>query len=231
MVGVATVLLWARRRAQVVGTAMVLAVLWAGLLLTLSQSSFAALLLGLLVLGGARWSPRGAVAVAVAALAVGAVLVVAASGPLHIDLNDSKGTDAATSGRVDLVKGGLRLFGDKPVEGYGSGAFSRAYRRAEKGSQEKAVSASHTIPITVAAEQGVGGLALYLALLVCAFVTLLRGVRDEPVRAAIAAAFAALVLHTWSYASFLEDPLSWSLLGIGLALALVPRHRRRPEPA
>jgi hypothetical protein len=28
------------------------------------------------------------------------------------------------------------------------------------------------------------------------------------------------VLHTWSYASFLEDPLTWALLGIGLALAL-----------
>jgi O-antigen ligase len=128
---------------------------------------------------------------------------------------------------VDLVKGGLRLFENKPVVGYGSGAFSRAYRQAENGSQEKAVSASHTIPITVAAEQGVGGLLIYVAVLVAAFTTLLRGVRGDPVRAAIAAAFAALVLHTWSYASFLEDPLSWALLGAGLALALVPRHRRR----
>ena len=229
MIGVASVLLWARRPREVWVTAAILAVLWAGLLLTLSQSSFAALLLGLLVLAGARWSPRGAVGVGVAALVVGAVLVLAAPGALHIDLNSSKSTDEATSGRVDLVKGGLRLFGDKPLEGYGSGAFSRAYRRAEKGSQEKAVSASHTIPVTVAAEQGVGGLLLYLALLVSAFTMVLRGSRGDPVRAALAAAFAALVLHTWSYASFLEDPLSWSLLGVGLAFALIPRHRRRPD--
>ena len=59
-----------------------------------------------------------------------------------------------------------------------------------------------------------------------------------PVRAAVAAAFAALVLHTWSYASFLEDPLTWALLGVGLALALAVRaadrasapRRRRAVP-
>jgi hypothetical protein len=28
-----------------------------------------------------------------------------------------------------------------------------------------------------------------------------------------------LVLHTWTYADFLEDPITWTLLGIGVALA------------
>jgi O-antigen ligase len=125
----------------------------------------------------------------------------------------------------------VNLFADKPLEGYGSGGFSRAYRRAEKGSAEKAVSASHTIPVTVAAEQGLPGLLVYIALLVASMAVLLRGIRGDPVRAAIAAAFAGLVLHTWSYASFLEDPLTWALLGMGLALSLVPRHRRPRVPA
>ena len=40
----------------------------------------------------------------------------------------------------------------------------------------------------------------------------------------IAAGFTALVLHTWLYASFLEDPMTWTLLGVGVALA------RRPRP-
>ena len=84
------------------------------------------------------------------------------------------------------------------------------------------MSASHTIPVTVAAEQGAPGLLVYLALLVAGFLLLFRGVRGDPVRAAVAAAFAALVLHTWSYAAFLEDPLTWALLGVGLALALAP---------
>ena len=38
-------------------------------------------------------------------------------------------------------------------------------------------------------------------------------------RIAIAACFAALVLHTWTYADFLEDPFTWTLLAIGVACA------------
>jgi O-antigen ligase len=231
MLGVATVLIWSRTPRDVWGSAAVLAVLWAGLVLTLSQSSFAALLLGLLVLAGARWSPRWALGVGAAALVVGALFVLVAPSSVRLDLNSSKSADTATSGRYDLVKGGVDLFADKPLQGYGSGAFSRAYRRAEKGSAEKAVSASHTIPITVAAEQGLPGLLVYIALLVAGFGVMLRGIRDDPVRAALAASFVALVLHTWSYASFLEDPLTWALLGAGLALSLVPRSRRRPAAA
>jgi O-antigen ligase len=231
MLGVATVLIWSRNPRDVWGSAAVLTVLWAGLVLTLSQSSFAALLLGLLVLAGARWSPRWALGVGAAALVVGALFVLVAPSSVRLDLNSSKSADTATSGRYDLVKGGVDLFADKPLQGYGSGAFSRAYRRAEKGSAEKAVSASHTIPITVAAEQGLPGLLVYIALLVAGFGVMLRGIRDDPVRAALAASFVALVLHTWSYASFLEDPLTWALLGAGLALSLVPRSRRRPAAA
>jgi len=249
MLGVTTVLLWARRPRDVAGAAVVLAVLWAGLVLTLSQSSFAALLLGLLVLAALRWDPRYALGAGVAALAVGAVFVLAVPHSIRLDLGNSKSADTATSGRYDLVKGGVNLFADAPLDGHGSGSFSRAYRRAEKGSAERAVSASHTIPITVAAEQGIPGLALYVALVVTGLVVVLRGARGDPVRAAVAAAFAAIVLHTWSYASFLEDPLTWALLGIGLALWLggagrghvtggagppavsSPRSRRRPAAA
>jgi O-antigen ligase len=229
MIGLAALLIWSTRPRDVWGVTVVLAILMAGLVLTLSQSSFAALLLGLLVLAGARWSPRWAVGVGAAALVIGAVFVLAAPSSVRLDLSSSKGADTATSGRYDLLKGGVNLFADKPLAGYGSGAFSRAYRRAEKGSAERAVSASHTIPITVAAEQGLPGLLVYIALLVASLTALLRGVRGDPVRAAIAAAFAALILHTWSYASFLEDPLTWALLGVGLALSLIPRRRRRPE--
>jgi hypothetical protein len=39
------------------------------------------------------------------------------------------------------------------------------------------------------------------------------------VRAAVAAAFIALVVHTLLYAAFLEDPLAWALLALGTALA------------
>jgi len=51
-------------------------------------------------------------------------------------------------------------------------------------------------------------------------------------RVVIAACFAALVLHTFAYADFLEDPMTWTLLGIGVARvraspAAEPREQRR----
>ena len=58
-----------------------------------------------------------------------------------------------------------------------------------------------------------------MALLVAAFAVLFRGAGRSPPRIALAACFAALVLHTWTYADFLEDPITWTLLGIGVALA------------
>ena len=45
-----------------------------------------------------------------------------------------------------------------------------------------------------------------MALLVLAFRRLLRGARGVPARAAIAAGFAALVLHTWLYAAVPGGP-------------------------
>ena len=59
------------------------------------------------------------------------------------------------------------------------------------------------------------GLAVYFALLVAAFAVLFRGAGRSPPRIAIAACFAALVLHTWTYADFLEDPFTWTLLASG----------------
>jgi O-antigen ligase len=226
MLGVTTAVLWTSRRRDVLIGAAVLAWLWAGLITSFSQSSIAALLLGLAVLAAWRWSVRASIYVGLVVLAVAAGVVVAAPRRLHIGLKGSGGsTNNATSGRSKLVTQGLELFADRPLEGYGSGSFPLEYRRHNHVSSESATSASHTIPVTVAAEQGILGLALYLALLAAAFGVLFSGAGRSPPRIAVATCFAALVLHTWTYADFLEDPLTWTLLGIGTALALV---RGRP---
>ena len=103
------------------------------------------------------------------------MIVFAFPSALRLDLGDSRSLDAATSGRADLMRGGLELARDKPVAGWGSGSFRDEYRAHEHASGREATSASHTIPITVAAEQGLIGLAAYLALLVLAFRRLLSG--------------------------------------------------------
>jgi O-antigen ligase len=223
MIATTTVVLWTRaRREQLIG-AGVLAWLMVGLVTSFSQSSIAALLLGLAVLAAWRWDVRGTVYVSVALAAVAAVVVAVAPSSLHFGLKGSGGSaNNATSGRAKLVSGGLQLFADRPLTGYGAGSFETEYKRHGGGTAENATSASHTIPITVAAEQGVLGLALYVALIVVALMTLFRGAGRSPPRIAIAACFAALVLHTWVYADFLEDPLTWTLLGLGVALAARP---------
>lgn len=229
MLAITTVLVWTRRPRVVWGLAAVLAVLWAGLVLTFSQSSFTALLVGLAVLAALRWNPRIAIGVVGVLAVIGIGVVLVAPGAINLNTGSSEGLDNATSGRYDLIEGGVRLAADKPFGGSGAGSFSRAYRREETASAQQAVSASHTIPITVAAEQGVPGLAAYLALLVLAFWRLARGAREEPARVYVLAAFTGLLVHTLLYAAFLEDPLTWALLGIGTALAA--REPVAPEPA
>jgi O-antigen ligase len=197
-----------------------LAWLLVGLVTSFSQSSIAALLLGLAVLAAWRWSVVWTVYVSAAVLALAALVLLLAPASLHFGLKGSSGsTNNATNGRSSLVSGGLELFAKRPLEGYGSGAFETEYKRHSHADAQSATSASHTIPVTIAAEQGILGLAVYAALLLSAFIVLFRGAGRSPPRMAIAACFAALVLHTWTYADFLEDPFTWTLLAIGVALA------------
>ena len=195
-----------------------LAVMWACLLLTLSRTSLAALLLGMAVLAALRWKPSRALVAAVVVIVVGAAAVAASPHTFGLE----QGFQGVSGGRGGLISGGVSLFADRPGWGWGSGSFVHEYR-AHNPNLDTTLAASHTIPITVAAEQGLIGLAVYVALVVCAFTVVLRRSRGDPVHSAIAAAFTALVFHTMLYANFLEDPTTWALLAVGAALAATPR--------
>jgi O-antigen ligase len=229
MVLIAAAMMWEPRRRQVLTATAVLLVLWLGLVGSVSQSSLVALLAGLVVVCAARFSARVTAAGATLVVIAAVVVAVAAAGRLHLSLSDTSSANNATGGRVDLVKGGVNLFGDRPVWGFGSGSFSCEFLRQVASSRTTACGArpepgvtsdSHTTPITVAAEQGAIGLLAYVGLLLAAIATLARGgIRGSPVRVAILAAFIALVIHTWAYADFLEDPITWALLAVGAVLA------------
>src|SRR5690606_21019742 len=120
------------------------------------------------------------------------------------------------------------MFLDRPLTGFGSGSFAERFREREDVSSEDAATASHTIPITVAAEQGVLGLGAYALVLWAAFGVLLRGARAAPARTFVVAALAALVFHTLLYAAFLEDPITWTLLGAGIGLSVSAASGERP---
>ncbi len=213
MILLAAVLLHGRRERAQLSAALALAVLWGGLVLTLSRSSLGALLVGLGTLAALRWRVSRALVVAVAVVALAAAAV--AISPRTFGLN--QGLNGASSGRASLIGGGISLFAASPVWGHGSASFVNEYSSHHRASQTLA--ASHTIPVTVAAEQGLIGELAYLALVVVAAAGLIRGARSDPARAAIAAAFLALVFHTLLYADFLEDPVTWAVLGVGVALA------------
>ena len=242
-------LLWAKERRTLGLLTGLVAVLWFGLVPTFSQSSFAALLAGLAVLAALRWSWRWTLA-AVGAGAILAMVIVLFAGGISKLSPDRFNVD--TGGRANLVSGGTDLFAQRPIWGYGSGSFPRAYRE-HIATKKAPVSVSHTEPITVAAEQGLIGLAAYAALLIAALWTMSRGLHwgagrggplselvstsrkgpvrppqcgfeegTTPARAAVLATFVALLLHTMAYAGFYEDPITWALLAVGASLAAFP---------
>jgi len=202
-------------------------VLWGALILSFSQSSIAALLVGLGVLAALRFGLRPVIGVGAVVAVIGLVVILAAPGLIHLNTGSSRSIDKATSGRVDLMRGGLRMFTDRPLFGFGSGAFSKQFRKREGTGRRQAASASHTIPITVAAEQGVPGLAAYAAVIVASFGLMFTGLgrlreRAPPprlvTRAYLAAAYSGLVLHTLLYAAFLEDPITWTLIAVAIVV-------------
>jgi len=164
-------LLWTRERKMLALLTALIALLWIGLVPTFSQSSFAALLAGLVVLAALRWSLRWTVIAAVAGVAL-TMLIVTLAGSFSFDR-----INIDTSGRANLVSGGVHLFSQRPIYGYGSGSFPKAYRKHVK-TRKAPVSVSHTEPITVAAEQGLVGLAFYWALVVTALWTMSDGLRS-----------------------------------------------------
>ncbi|MBK5230302.1 MAG: O-antigen ligase family protein [Thermoleophilia bacterium] len=231
MLTVAALMIYTKRTSRVFAAAAVLAVLWAGLVLTLSQSSFAALLAGLVVLAAMRWNTRRVLTVTGVIAFAGLTFALAVPSVSGIDLRNSRSAETTTSGRFDLVTGGVKLWGERPLVGHGSGGFAAAFERgslaADSAFGSPTTTKSHTAPLTVAAEQGALGLAVFLALLWTAFSAVYRraGADGQPgvvARAAVAAAFTALFVHSLAYAALFEDPLSWMLLGMAVSLAAIP---------
>src|SRR6185503_19311876 len=105
--------------------------------------------------------------------AVAAVLVVLFAGGSSVSISR---INIDTSGRANLVSGGIHLFAQRPIYGYGSGSFAKAYRQHVE-THKAPVSVSHTEPITIAAEQGILGVAAYLALVLTALWTMAAGLR------------------------------------------------------
>jgi O-antigen ligase len=191
----------------------IVAFLFAGLYFSYSQSSFVALFAVTfavaLVGAGRRLRILLLVCAVVATLAAAAVAAEAVGGRSARDV---------TSGRSRLVSVTLNAFEARPIAGVGVGGQPRASaKESEKGSASR--NASHTTPLTVLAEGGVVGFALYIwTLAAVAWALLLVTRRDRTLGIGLAAVFLALVVHSLLYAGFFEDPLTWGVLGVAAAV-------------
>jgi len=226
----ALVLVGLRVRLLAVGIAAI-AVMWAGLLFSFSQSSFAALLAGTLAAATYAWRWRAAAVLAL--LAVALVATAFATPQVRTKLLDESraGLNAATSGRAGLVSNGLKIAADHPLLGVGTGGFKRAYadRTGLQGRDPKKA-ASHSTPVTVAAETGIPGLALLAWLGFASLGSAFRPQGRSTAGAALAAGLTlgAIAVHSLFYNAFFEDPTTWGLLGL---IAFVAARRAEEVPA
>ena len=220
------VALSARSRRLIVGALAAIAAIWIGLLFSFSQSSFTALIAGVIVAAAFAWRRRAVLLVGVAA-AVFLVAAVAAPNVRHAVLHHSDGgLNRVTSGRSKLVTNGVKIAVHHPVVGVGLGGFRHAYaKQAHLRGKEPKAAASHDTPITVAAETGLPGLVLFAWFLVAALALPFRRVdRDLAGRAALVFGLilVAIGVHSLFYNAFFEDPTVWGVLALAAVAARTP---------
>jgi hypothetical protein len=194
--------------------AVMIVPIWVGLLFSYSQSSFFALVVGILVAGALIWGKR----VVGAALLVGLVLVAVGFAVPSLRHTLAHRWQTAANDRRGLVVHGIGIWAHNPVAGVGVGGFKHEFaaRQHLKGKDPKKA-ASHNAPVTVAAELGTPGLALFAWLVVTALATGIavpRRTIEGRTRIAAAVVFAAIFAHSLFYNAFFEDPLMWGALAL-----------------
>jgi O-antigen ligase len=201
--------------------------LFLGLFYSYSQSSFVALFVvtfAVAVVGADRRTR-----IVLLACALGATLIAAGAAGAAIGGRSAKDV---TSGRSRLVSVTLDTFTERPIAGVGIGGQPRASSEiVEKGSPSR--NASHTTPLTILAELGLIGFVLYAWLLAATTWALIQVTRHHrALGIGLGAVLLTLVVHSFLYAGFFEDPLTWGVIGLAAAaLARVPAESAVEEPA
>jgi len=179
---------------------------FAGLYFTYSQSSYLALAAGAFALGAGVWPWR----VTLGALAVGAL---AFAGLLAVEVSGSS-ANRASGGRSHLIDLGWGVIRHHPLLGAGLGGFAKAAVAATEHPYRLKGAASHTTPVTVAAELGPLGAIAYGWLLGALVWAGAAGRRAPAVSRTLLAALVAIFASSLFYNSFFEDPTVWLIAGL-----------------
>ena len=228
-IAVLLVAIWLRRGRPIewIVVAGVVAFLFAGLYFSYSQSSFVALFVvtfAVALVGAGR-------RLRIVLVTCAAAAALAAAG-FAASVVDGQSAKEVTSGRSRLVEITLDAFRVNPVVGVGVGG-QPLVSAEENGRRTSRRSASHTTPLTVLAELGVVGFALYAWLLGAASWALVLVTRHRRLLGfGLAAVLSVLFVHSLLYAGFFEDPLTWGVLAVAAAvLSSVPTPASAPEAA
>jgi hypothetical protein len=208
-----------------IAVVLTIGITWVGLVPSFSQSSFVALIAATVVGTIVAWRRASLLLVAAGVAAIVLAVVVSPA------VRHKASLSHITSGRSTLVSKGVKLAVHHPVLGVGVGGFKRAYADlAHLRGKEPKAAASHTTPVTVAAETGIPGLLL-LVWLVAAVLRLafarIAATFDGAVRLGFGLALTAILVHCVFYNDLLEDPTFWGLL----ALVVVAARREAEAPA
>jgi len=208
-IGVLLVAMWLGRVRFWVAAALV-AFLFLGLIPAYSQSSYVALFAVTVAVSFVLGGPvlrRVLVVSAVVCVLAGAAFVAATA------VSDS--ARQATSGRTRLARVTWIVFEHHPIVGAGVGGQPQASREEAKTQLSAKRDKSHTTPLTVAAELGIIGFFIYVALMAAtARLLYLVTQRNRALGLGAASVFLTLFVHSLFYAGFFEDPIAWGVIGV-----------------
>jgi hypothetical protein len=225
-IAILVVALWLGRVRALPAVAL-LAVLWAGLYFSYSQSSLTALFVVVLAISAVVGDRRVRTGVAV----VAGVLVLVGGALVAREVADTS-LRRATSDRSRRVELTARVVAEQPLAGVGIGAQPVASQGLSDRFGMEAAFVSHTTPLTVAAELGAIGLALYGLLLAGAAATI-EAVRrrDQALGLVLGATLLALFVHSLFYSGFFEDPITWLVLGVASSFLVARQAAEVTVPA
>ncbi|MGQ9841722.1 MAG: O-antigen ligase family protein, partial [Anaerolineae bacterium] len=203
----------------------------AALILTSSRGAWAGISVGGLVAEamavtarrapGRYWVVTLSVAALVLLAALGLTVAVVAWPAADRLLGGVAGADNSVLSRAQLWRDGLALIGDYPFTGSGAGSTMMVYSTYAMLLHVGYISHAHNLFLQMALEQGVPGLAAFLALWALAWAGLAKRSNGEEDgwRAATAAALTALVVHgtvdAGLYTAYLA-PVLFVPVGLGL---------------
>jgi hypothetical protein len=221
-IGVLLVAMWLRRVRFWIAAALI-AFLFLGLIPAYSQSTYVALFAVTVavsfVLGGPLLRR---------VLVVGGIVCVLAGAAFVAATAVSDSARQATSGRTRLARVTWIVFEHHPIVGVGIGGQPQASKAEAKTELSAKRDKSHTTPLTVAAELGIIGFFIYVALM-AATARLLHLVtqRNRALGLGAASVFLTLFVHSLFYAGFFEDPVAWGVIGVAAWALTAVVHRSR----